>query len=766
MGIERFFSSIEENNITNLDDTFTYKLQKQLESDILLIDFNSIIHITSSAILADLNYILYQILNKSYKNNKKVNLLFKTYDIKFNINDELNYQDYLDLFSTQQLDTVILNKVEEFTINILKNFIDNKKLQCLYVAVDGVPHKSKMLEQKKRRYMGTIINELKNKIFDKYEKELMTNKNRYLYEKHKLSWSKIYISPGTKFMDTLNNLLSSNEFIDKVKKLCPKLTKYIYSGSDQFGEGEKKIIDYSFTNNIYNNVTIYSPDSDMTLLCLILSNKVKNIKILRHNQQENNYDIIDIETLKHNLFNYVVNSIKIDHKQQNIQLNMNNVINDIVFILTIFGNDFLPKIESFNVKYDFDRIIDKYVKLLVEEKYKYIITKHQINFKLLVHIIKILHYDEGGNLQKTYMASHYQNYDKLKRIVGTNQSDFTKDMISFLEKLRKFNDEVKNDKVNINRWIADEDKFIEQLMKLTRLEIAYKSQPDQYEFIDNYMKHYKKNNRLPQVGITFKTYSKSLKNPHHQTRLEKTLDHLDPNLKPTKYDEEIYKLDNMLDEYSKKLNATSLNLGYVAVDQNTYTWKTEKIESSVKRYYYDFFGISDIDVKNPEMNKILKDYIEGMMWVFNYYFNIKIENNKINNDPDIWFYKYTHAPLLTQIYNYLHNQGSECLHKMQSELDKYKVVESSFFKPQEHLMYVSPIDSYKDIIPKNYKNKKIDAIDINKITNEIWNNTTSDEIDCRGILFLNKCHVNEIHMDNDTFESWKNDMKFIEKLRN
>ena len=586
MGIERFFSSIEENNITNLENNFTYKLNKKVDTDIFLIDFNSIIHVTSSVVVSDLNYILYQIINKSYKNNKVIGL-FKTYDIQLELNDELSYQGFLKLFDIDTLNNLILDKVKEFLINMLNNFIVKNDLKCLYLAIDGVPNKSKMLEQKKRRYMGAIINELKNKIFKEHETDLMANNiNRYLYEKHKLVWSKIYISPGTQFMNNLNTLLSSKNFIKEIKSICPKLTDYIVSSSDEFGEGEKKIIDYSYTNNKYNNVTIYSPDSDMTLLCLILNDKVKNIKILRHNQQANNYDLVDIDLLKKNIFNYVSNSIKITKQEKerdnNINLNLTSVINDIVFVLTIFGNDFLPKIESFNVKYDFDTIIDKYITMLLNSNFNYIINKNTINQKMFTEMIRILHLDEGGNLQKTYMASHYQNYDKLKKIMGTTQSDFTKDMINFLEKLKLLNDQIKNNNININKWIIDDKLFISKLMKLTKLQLNYNSQPGSHEFLDNYIKYYKKNNRLPEVAIILKKYSKSLKNPHHGSKLEKVVQNIDSNLKINKYDEEIYKLDNMLDEYTNKLNAQSLDLGYVSVDPKTYIWKSENIEKGVK----------------------------------------------------------------------------------------------------------------------------------------------------------------------------------------
>ena len=40
MGIERFFSSIAENNIANLDNKFSNKFDKKLKTNFLLIDFN------------------------------------------------------------------------------------------------------------------------------------------------------------------------------------------------------------------------------------------------------------------------------------------------------------------------------------------------------------------------------------------------------------------------------------------------------------------------------------------------------------------------------------------------------------------------------------------------------------------------------------------------------------------------------------------------------------------------------------------------------
>ena len=773
MGIERFFSSIEKNDITNLQNKFTYKLDKQLNAEYLLIDFNSIIHVTSTAINNDMNYLLYQIINKTFKGNPKFKQLLETYNLPLNPDKELDYNDLKDIVNNDTLNDIVLEKVKTATLNILQNFVKPNKLEHILIAADGVPHKAKMIEQKKRRYMGTLISKLKDKIFQKYEQELKKDNNRYIYEKNKYAWSKINISPGTPYKNKMNKMLYSKEFSKTVFTLCPHLKSFKFSGSDEWGEGEKKIVDYLHNEKDHDqtkNIAIYSPDSDMSLLCLLLSNYFKNISIIRHNQQQNNYDIIDIDMLRKNLYKYVLNSIRLNKKVIDIKVDENSVIDDLVFILTVFGNDFLPKIESFSVKYDFTKIIDKYTKLLQDDLDKdepYVVlfdkgtNQKTINQKQFTKLIKILHYDEGGNLQKVYLTNNYQNYDKLRRVMNIEDDDFTQVLNSFLSKLRIFNNEIRTNKINIKQWVTQNKDFIKILIKLTRFQSNIMNPTDPEEFINEYIKYYNDYNKLPEVRVTLKRYSKSLKSSHHRERLEKTLDAIDPKLKITKYDEEIFKLDNMLDEYTRKLNAQNLNLGYVTVDPKSYVWKTESIEEGVKRYYHDFFGITDIKMKNPEMKRIVNEYIEGLVWVFDYYYNIK------DNKPSIWFYKYTHAPLLTQIYYYLKEQEDGYIMGLQKGLEKYEVDEKDYFKPSEHLMYTSAITEYPEIIPKEYQGKinKIKIIDINKIANDIWKKESSDEIDCRGVLFLNKCHINEIHLDNDIMKSYENDKKFLKLLR-
>jgi 5'-3' exonuclease len=783
MGIERFFSSIEENDITNLKTSFTKTLEHKIDAQYLYVDFNSIVYITSFKVLSSLNYMLFQIISNKYKNNEKYNTLKKEYDLP---SDNIN--SFKKQYTENKINEIIINKIVEYVSSMLSNYIDPNKLEYFYIAIDGVPSKSKIVEQKKRRYMGGIINEIKKKIFDKYELKLEKDKIRYQFEKNKIGWNTNFITPGTEFMHELNIVLKSDKFKKMINKTCPKLKSYIFSGVYEPGEGEKKIVDHLRSlKQEQSNYVIYSPDSDVTLLGLLLntnriynSNKrrVSKLKLIRHNQQKHNYDIVDIDQLADNIFKYVQDKLKTG------KLNKDNVIDDIVLLLTIFGNDFVPKIESFNVAQDFSNIIDKYISVLDEnfqnEKINYIISysdkknKKVINHKVLLQIFKELQTDEGGNLQKVYMSSHYQNYNKLKKIMDVTSKNFTPVMITFLSTLRNFNSQVRNvnkDNVDelIEHWTKTDDNsiFIGKLKRLTRLDSSsdIRSISDD-DFIRTYAEYYIRQNKLPKVAVNFRRYSKTLQNQFHKTNLEKSLDYLDPNLKITEYDEEIYKFDNMLDEYTKGLNAYSLNLGYVGVDPNTYTWKTEKIQKSVQKYYNEFFGIDDINIKNPKMKALIQDYIDGLIWVFEFYFNqFDIKENR--DLADIWHYKYTHAPLLTQIYHFLKSKENESdyYEKITDRLYKSKVNRKDYFNCIEHLMYVSPVTlgSIKNIVPDEYRDfiKKSDYYyDVNKVVDAVWKGDTH-YIDCKGVLFLNKCHL-EIPNFMQDFEQ---DKKFIKEIR-
>ena len=50
----------------------------------------------------------------------------------------------------------------------------------------------------------------------------------------------------------------------------------------------------------------------------------------------------------------------------NTDVNIKKLIKDIVFVFTIFGNDFLPKFESIQTNFDFLFLIDMYLLNLID----------------------------------------------------------------------------------------------------------------------------------------------------------------------------------------------------------------------------------------------------------------------------------------------------------------------------------------------------------------------------------------------------------------
>ena len=190
-------------------------------------------------------------------------------------------------------------------------------------------------------------------------------------------------------MELLIKNLKSSKFKSNLKKLNNNI-KYVLSDTSEMGEGEKKIIDYIIENDINNDITIFSPDADMILLGLLLLKTSKNITILRRDQQESEkldddnifhfaYNIIDIDSLGKTLISYL--------KEKSENLKYHNLINDIVLLFTFFGDDFLPKLESYNVNNDIDLILNIFFKIFNSTK-QYLISNYKINITIFKQIVK------------------------------------------------------------------------------------------------------------------------------------------------------------------------------------------------------------------------------------------------------------------------------------------------------------------------------------------------------------------------------------------
>jgi 5'-3' exonuclease len=713
MGVERFFSSLKR------DYNFINPADKKIECEHFFIDFNSIVHVISQFLLEDI---------------KKDKTMTK------------------DIF-----EKLLIDKVGEYIEDLLKTQFYINNLITINICIDGVPTMSKIYEQKKRRYMG----------------DLLTHINAF---PSTFSWSRNQISPGTEFMNNMMNFLKSDIFKERIYRICPNLKHYNVSGIDMFGEGEIKIFHYiqmmSKTKYKNDRYVVYSPDSDVIIILLMAN---VNVYMLRYDQQlstANNpiYSIVDINVFKNILYDYILD--KVDRK-----LDKTNVIMDIVFILTVFGDDFLPKLETIRVNTDINLLIDHYIVIIL--KYGYILSNknniYEININNFLELLKLLQKKEDYFLKRNAKYHVSTNYNRIvDNIIGYNMNILRDLIVEYLWKFIYYN-KPSNESItpiNAHEYISIDilklfmnnsepkqnmskftkrsfnnlivwDKmldiineyYIEILQSINSKKMKDKniypfesyyinSLPNQ--LLKDIIEYFYLTYELPIIvplktspdKILFATF-KSSEHPHIN-KLNKLLD----------IDKNMYKINNKLDEYFNILNPQD-------------------------KFYYDIYfkkninysSYYNIHFKHIKINNIVKEYIKGFNWIISYYHN---SSSDYNNLDITWYYLYNRSPLLKDIINMFD----------MSLLNKplYNIFNTSlkYMTPLEHYIFVSPINIDNDI----YNNLKqaIGYISDDKIKyiiqfikthpqyyyplNDIYKNINKEHfIDCSSSIFISKCHL-------------------------
>lgn len=447
MGIEKFFNSLKKSYGAKIIN----KIEKSsfFPDKYLLIDFNSIIHNITQSISSSLIYLyhIYLISNKrpdifkqlknklvshienlmtteSFVIESSINLpdissdssrskYFKSIDLKNITIDDID-ESFFRLFDEQNMDKYIMYKIASYLSDVINFF---PKLIFLYIAIDGVPLYGKMIEQKKRRYIGSFNDNVKSTLLEYYKTDLNVDSseqiyyNQYDFENRtkRFKFNKNKISPATTFMKELELYLSS--YVSVHHK---KINVVIDSYNNQ-GEGEKKIIFkihqlYNDNKHDLTQITVYSPDADMILLTLLELDKC-NIQIMRFDQQLLQLDIININQLKKVIINYMSYGVLSSNKQ-------NHIIKDIVMLLTILGNDFLPRLEIINTNKHINIILDSYQSLNSGDNFifPYVDNRYTIDWTLLkqffINLKSVLHSYEHHKYNKTWKLESDQIVNK------------------------------------------------------------------------------------------------------------------------------------------------------------------------------------------------------------------------------------------------------------------------------------------------------------------------------------------------------------------
>ena len=243
----------------------------------------------------------------------------------------------------------------------INNYNDLYKPDKMIICIDGVAPFAKIIQQRKRRYL-TFYKNIIDKVIS--------------------TWDTNAISPGTKFMNKLDVFITENN-----------KDKYIFSGSNEAGEGEHKIfkiIDvYETESDIKDDnektIVINGLDADLIILSLISGRK--NIYLMRENKDQLTY--VNIDNLKLAIINELQSKWCIE--------NPIDLIESYCVMCSILGNDFIPHILNLNIKSGgLDKLIN--ISEIAIRANGSLVEDNKINQKTLSDIFNLISVNEDTEI--------------------------------------------------------------------------------------------------------------------------------------------------------------------------------------------------------------------------------------------------------------------------------------------------------------------------------------------------------------------------------
>ena len=776
MGIENFFNTINrhtlfQNNITS--SSVNEPIKNITEGLHIFFDFNSIIYNIIQDIEYELNYVLYEIITGHNTDDKTKYITKYLFLLEIELNDNINLEKFKEIFTPLNVNILLLKLIKNKIIEILTIYNNPEIVENVFISIDGTPNMPKIMEQKKRRYNQYIIDQVKKNIMGKYLSSF--DENRKIFEDNKIYVERSAINAATSFMQNIYLELISEEFKQEISSLLPKLVSYKVSSPNEKGEGEKKIIEEIVLKNYSGSYVIISPDADLIILCLIQKNMFnkKNIQnsfqIIRTNTQNETIDVINIDKLMESITEHLLKRIS-ESKIVEFDANINRIIDDITLLLTLFGNDFMPRLRSLNVRNGFNIIFEVYVRHLTRtrNRYKYITFEEDNIYKINYDNFNSFLYKISENEHKlcieTFASTHYKNYgyinsclestfgspyfyDKLNayihgfnklmtHIINYKKSNIEKTGEEIYEELlSKYSDKLVFTKqfVTFEAGLSDikdpEEIKIKTIEHINKMILEIKT----YNFYRNKLK--------------FNPFSHTINDKYHQKMIREYMSH--PLMLITEYDEEIYKLEKKLDEYHFMFNSEiDSALGSIEIVNRHGFYKLicdTDIEKNKSIYYEKKMRIKT----EQEKNKLAHAYITGMFWTFDFYFN---KNNREVNTKyiSIWSYEYESSPFISDIIKYMdtvYNRNKMLNHifySINNNLSTYYVQQHLFMNELEQYIFINPYEKIKDKVDEKYLVSLNNANFFTKcdeIINGIVNGKASDYIDAGNSAYLNKCTI-------------------------
>lgn len=567
----------------------------------------------------------------------------------------------------------MINDVFEY-VDVLISIINPKKL--IYLAIDGVAPRAKMNQQRSRRFRAALEAKETREKEEEVKKEWA--KKGLIDIENKLKFDSNVITPGTEFMDKLSKALElyiTNRLENDYRW---KNRVVLFSDSSVPGEGEHKILEhirYQRSLEEYNPNTshcIYGADADLIMLSLITHEP--NFCIIRESVNDKTFrkcdacgktghvqidcptvtgrkeDIKTIQNTEFSILNVAILREYLELEFQDINFPFKyyfeRIIDDFVLLCFFVGNDFLPHLPSLKIREGgIDAILYLY-KQIIPCSDGYLTENGKLNLSRVENIFKCLALIEDEFFRElSYIDSvHKNNRDKKGNYYKSNNN-----LPSNLEKFKALNsfDPSPNEKyVSLNN--SNNVKNIEKNHEMIDLE-----ENDELDLVEirNIVNKNKINpnpiqNKIKNEINNVETFNNIVKEKLIEERKEKEKEYKDP-----------------------------VQLGQKG-------WK--------ERYYYNKFHVSTDD--EDFMNLIKRNYIEGICWVFEYYYNGCVSWD--------WYYCFHYAPFISDLTN---------IRDLEISFNK-----GSPFSPIEQLLAVLPpasSNALPQILRKYMHNKNSPIID-------------------------------------------------------
>ena len=531
----------------------------------------------------------------------------------------------------------MFNSIFDYCDKLIR-IIKPKKL--IYMAIDGVAPRAKMNQQRSRRFRAAMDAQQKERISSKIEDE-WRNKglpSDFLNSKNeeKFKFDSNCITPGTEFLDQCS--IAVRTYIKSRLNNDPlwKDLNVIFSDASVPGEGEHKILDFIRTQRTYDSYDpntyhcIYGADADLIMLSLIMHEP--HFCVIRESLNDKYYlvcqhcgrhghgseecdsitgkfnrskatkdEIADYNREKINEIEFSLLKVGILREYLELEFkelielgyDFERIIDDFVFLCFLVGNDFLPNLPSLKIREGaIDALIYLYKKKLPEMKNYLTNGSGKLNLNECEQLFKILSLIEDKFFKKEIESRVAdENFRKNNPVLfGKKQKP------KILDAFRSI------------PTIGGENKNNKEKYKLKKNDRGNNDEIDLTDIIGNIIT-IEKDERLKQ-----------------DFNLEELKRHGADKMKQI-IKEEIYEENNKkVDEYVDEIKLGQKD------------WKD--------RYYRQKFHVSpSVNDKafNDLKQKIKKYYIEGLCWVFEYYYNGCVSWS--------WFYPFHYAPFASDLIN-------------------------------------------------------------------------------------------------------------------